>query len=1386
MKLKEIPRTATFAWSPGQHLPIIASGTVAGALDASFSNTTELELFHLDLHNSDASNELKPAGVVTSNTRFDRLAWGNASDKAYGIIAGGMENGELDLWDPAVILEGGDAEKALLLRNKQHSGNVRGLQFNPFQNNVLGSAATNGEIFIWDLTNPEKPYGPGTRSPKLEEITYLAWNNQVQHILATSSTTGYTVIWDLKNKREVMHLSYSGPTANIGTPYGMGTLNVAGALGGGGRRGTTSVAWNPDVATQLITASEDDNNPVIVMWDLRNAHAPEKVLTGHTKGVLALSWCRKDADLLLSSGKDNRTLCWNPRTSEKMGELPPSLNWTFDVQWCPGNPDLLATASFDGKISVHSLQSAQDPQPSIPQSDDPFAPITSSYHQPSLSLKQPPKWLRRPVGAIFGFGGKIVFFTNKPIVGISGTTYRVITSTPITEPEVVKKSVELEASIEAKALSHFCENRGKEARNDLESENWKVLQTLFNEDAREQLVQHLGFSKTEVVTQITEAIKSMKLDATPKTENESTVSEPSSLTDTGKVVISSSSADETSESQNITSKKDDGLDALFADAPNSGGLSDASDLFNSNTTTDAFPVTATLPTSTEEKTLTAFNLGTFKIYPTDESEYDKLITRSIILGDFESAVNLCLQANRLSEALVLAGFGGPELLQRTQNIYFERCVSTVPYLRLLQSIVSGDLSDIVYNADLSEWQEVVVVLCTFARGEEFAGLCNALGQRLEDQHRKLELDAETEEAKTQSLHYRRSAVLCYLASGNLENVVNIWIAEQEEEEYVERKKAEQEDKAHLTESPYSYHAKTLQNLIEKVTVFRKAIDYVDPALIPNLESVESTESNNKSFKLAKLYQKYAEYAEILATQGRLSTALKYISLIPLEYQNNDIQDSLSVIRERIYNSGVDVGNTKPPAFPFEQVFVGADGEFNPFSASNEVNQYQQTAINNNIVQAYNPQQQQIPAGQTNYYNQQQTYPYNVQQQVANPGGVYQQQPPPALQQQISPNQQPIGYNNRFAQAGYNVSAPYQPAYPTGYPQQYPINNNTTNQFIPSPFPPVAAQATPYQVNANANANAAANPTNDTPPDIPAAYKKNLPNWNDPPIVSNALANKRTAQAQSNNKPQPITSPFPTSTSPAPAPLANPNFMQPPLVPAAPQHYPTRGGPPPGAPYQPIPPPTSPKNVPAANYYAQNQAAARNSSSPQTRPSQDYYGPGRSTPTPPPNQAYAANNPANLGFPTATNVPQIQNAPQIQNTTQTASPVQQAKSPAPEKTPTPVNKHPTGDRTHIPPAQKPIYEILSNELLRAQQNSPPNQKKVLDDTAKRLNALFDELNNELVQPAVIESLSILVKALQVRDYGTASKIQVDLITRYDECQKWLIGLKRLIEILKGLP
>jgi protein transport protein SEC31 len=72
MKLKEIHRTSTFAWSPTASLPLLATGTVAGALDESFSNESQLEIWapnFLDRDEYELGVEVGPKGVVKDTQR---------------------------------------------------------------------------------------------------------------------------------------------------------------------------------------------------------------------------------------------------------------------------------------------------------------------------------------------------------------------------------------------------------------------------------------------------------------------------------------------------------------------------------------------------------------------------------------------------------------------------------------------------------------------------------------------------------------------------------------------------------------------------------------------------------------------------------------------------------------------------------------------------------------------------------------------------------------------------------------------------------------------------------------------------------------------------------------------------------------------------------------------------------------------------------------------------------------------------------------------------------------------------------------------------------------------------------------------------------------------
>ncbi len=49
MKLKDISRTATFAWDfSSSSSPLIATGAIAGALDESFSDDSQLEIWSPD------------------------------------------------------------------------------------------------------------------------------------------------------------------------------------------------------------------------------------------------------------------------------------------------------------------------------------------------------------------------------------------------------------------------------------------------------------------------------------------------------------------------------------------------------------------------------------------------------------------------------------------------------------------------------------------------------------------------------------------------------------------------------------------------------------------------------------------------------------------------------------------------------------------------------------------------------------------------------------------------------------------------------------------------------------------------------------------------------------------------------------------------------------------------------------------------------------------------------------------------------------------------------------------------------------------------------------------------------------------------------------------
>lgn len=547
----------------------------------------------------------------------------------------------------------------------------------------------------------------------------------------------------------------------------------------------------------------------------------------------------------------------------------------------------MATASFDGKIGLSSLQSTnqsttnEDVQAQT--SSDNAADIFSASNisslaaqvHPGMSLKQPPRWLKRPVSTSFGFGGKLVTMHSHeaPATGAqaqAGPSQSIKIYQVTTESDIVERALLLDGAQDSHALAEFCEqkkNKLSSAEKDAktsedELSSWKLLSSLFHANSKDELVTLLGFSKEEVQRKVEEAVKSFKASTDRPSElplgfgNRKAPSTDSGEPEDGgsvarePLVTFADQREQASGATDALSASSEGEGAAAKDANASSGnldttpseteasasvLSDATtkiggaeseltepslfgddaptnnaqqqaatDFYTSLSSggsndrpsgvTDRFAlsqanveragssVAATMGSRPSSVASENLKPTTFRIYPQDESEADRLLTRALVLGDFDSAVSLCLSADRFADALLLAVRGGADLLAKTQKAYFERRTSTLPYLRLYQSIVSDDLTDVVQNADLGDWQEIFVVLCTFAKPDEYATLIEQLGQRLEYQFAVAKSSAGTDAVSAAALDQRRSAVLCYLAAGRLEKVVGIWKDEMKEEE----------------------------------------------------------------------------------------------------------------------------------------------------------------------------------------------------------------------------------------------------------------------------------------------------------------------------------------------------------------------------------------------------------------------------------------------------------------------------------------------------------------------------------------------------------------------------------------------------------------------------
>lgn len=424
--------------------------------------------------------------------------------------------------------------------------------------------------------------------------------------------------------------------------------------------------------------------------------------------------------MLLSCGRDNRLLVWNPNSGQILSELSTSNEWCFDSGWCPRNPCLIAASSFDGRVGVHSIMGGR--QTSVETSSsviaDSFAgmiPVSGAGgpEQPQQKvvvynqLSKPPNWLKSGCGASFAFGGKLVTFGHGGGKVTAGTPQIITVNQVVTEPDLVERSKQLETFLMDGDLAQLCSAKAESTRD----ETWKFLGANFADNPRLALLQLLGYGQ---------------LEAPPPAEDPAPPQEEVPAVAPAEAPLPTYA---------------DPADAFDA-------IANAVDAFDAISLQPAPADSA----ATEVEPVHSGVAEAMELQIATDDSIDGLISRALLIGDLRSAVDQCFRDGRFADSIILAMAGPPELLAETKERYF-KASSGGSVARIIRSVVTRNWAELVSGCSVDNWKEALAAAATYADDTEFASLCHSVGERLEHSS-----GAE--------------AILCFVCSGSTDKVVD--------------------------------------------------------------------------------------------------------------------------------------------------------------------------------------------------------------------------------------------------------------------------------------------------------------------------------------------------------------------------------------------------------------------------------------------------------------------------------------------------------------------------------------------------------------------------------------------------------------------------------------
>ena len=289
---------------------------------------------------------------------------------------------------------------------------------------------------------------------------------------------------------------------------------------------------------------------------------------------------------------------------------------------------------------------------------------------------------------------------------------------------------------------------------------------------------------------------------------------------------------------------------------------------------------------------------------------EKIIKKSLLIGDLESAVQLLFKNNRCAEALLIASTK-PELFEKAKEMYFAK--ENDLFVKSIFPAIINNNFDLLFDYNVfKEWKEYLFYVNTYSTNEQiFKNFADKLGDKL---------------ASNPDIYL---SLVCYILSGQYDKIINLIYNSYNKE--VDKTN----DKSEL-----------MQNLFEQVQLVNKIINV----------NGNSNEIFNKI-----IYN----YCLLLVKEGLNAEASRYLINIYKNSGDNFIQE----LYERLYfNCELELGNSLPRPNPKLNMILFKK----PRENKNEIlRKTQNNMINNNMNRFeqkkpphFNPERPQNP-NQTN-------------------------------------------------------------------------------------------------------------------------------------------------------------------------------------------------------------------------------------------------------------------------------------------------------------------------------------------------------------------------------------------------------------------------------------